>query len=199
MCNLTRMQRAVDEVADLFGVTAEATNAPGEVYPGYPGIVVADGRVRSMAWGFPLAQVSKRTGLPIKPKAVNNARDDRLHTEFWRRSFEQRRCLIPIEDWAEADGETGSMTRTWFSLPDEPIMVCAGIWKDSDEWGPVYSMVTTQAVELMRDVNDRMPVILRPDQTATWLAGNAQSAFALCRTYECELSVKRSNELWWKR
>lgn len=62
MCNLYRMNRATTEVANLFRAVAEASNAPGEVYPGYPGLVVAEGHLRSMGWGFPLALKSKKTG-----------------------------------------------------------------------------------------------------------------------------------------
>lgn len=48
MCNLYRMTKAPDEVARLFNSTIGAVgNAGGEVYPGYPGPVVAGGKLRS--------------------------------------------------------------------------------------------------------------------------------------------------------
>jgi putative SOS response-associated peptidase YedK len=33
----------------------------------------------------------------------------------------ERRCLIPVTAWAEAEGEKGSMTRTWYSLHGEEV------------------------------------------------------------------------------
>lgn len=36
-----------------------------------------------------------------------------------------------------------------------------GIWRDSHEWGPVYSMVMTEACIDMQGLHDRIPVILR--------------------------------------
>ncbi len=56
MCNLYRLTKPNAEVAKLFSAKlGEVGNAGGgEVYPGYPGIVMANGELRSMAWGFPL-------------------------------------------------------------------------------------------------------------------------------------------------
>ena len=51
----------------------------------------------------------------------------------------QWRCLIPVTEFAEAEGEKGKMTRTWFSVRGESMFAWAGLWRVSDEWGPVYS------------------------------------------------------------
>ena len=199
MCNLYRIKRNVAEIADLFRVVPEASNAPGEVFPGYPGLVVAEGRLRSMVWGFPLVLKSKKTGQPLKPKAVNNTRADKLDSFMWRYSFAERRCLIPVEAFAEAEGAKGSMTRTWLSLPNQPVMTCAGIWRDSDEWGPVYSMVMTEACISMEGIHDRMPVILRLDQHGDWLSAPPSEAMALCRPYDGKLAIERTGEPWVRR
>jgi putative SOS response-associated peptidase YedK len=47
-----------------------------------------------------------------------------------------------VSAFAEAEGEKGAKTRTWFSLPDSELFAVAGLWRDSPEWGPVYAMVT---------------------------------------------------------
>ncbi len=87
------------------------TNFGEQVYPGYLGLVIADGELRQMTWGFPLVMKGK-TGQPLKPKPVNNARTNKLDSYFWRSSFEQRRCLIRISAWAEAQGVKRAKTRT---------------------------------------------------------------------------------------
>jgi putative SOS response-associated peptidase YedK len=145
MCNLYRMNASSAEVARLFGAHdhAAGSNHGSLVYPGYPGLVVAGGMVTQMSWGFPLVLNSKKTGEPLKPKPVNNARTDKLDSFMWKFSFEERRCLIPVSAFAEAEGEKGRMTRTWISVPGHELFACAGIWRNSDEWGPVYSMVMT--------------------------------------------------------
>ena len=59
-----------------------------------------------MTWGFPLVLTGKQ-GQKLKPKPVNNARTDKLQTAFWCDSFARRRCLIPVSEWAEAEGQKG--------------------------------------------------------------------------------------------
>lgn len=200
MCNLYRMNRAVAEIANLFRADADpGANFGSEVYPGYPGIVVAEGKARAMAWGFPRHEVSKKTGKPLKPSPTNNARDDKLHIPMWRDSFRDRRCLIPVTAWAEAEGEKGSMTRTWYSLPDVEAFAVAGIWRPTDEWGDAYSMVMVDGCEQMADVHDRMPVILQPGDYEQWTEGTPGDAKALLRTFDGPLIVDRSRDLWFKR
>jgi putative SOS response-associated peptidase YedK len=76
MCNLYRLSKGPVEIAKLFRAQADPPGNAGEqVYPGYPGYVIAEGRVRQMSWGFPLALKGK-SGQLLKPKPVNNARAD---------------------------------------------------------------------------------------------------------------------------
>src|SRR3546814_9259999 len=72
------------------------------------------------------------------------------------------RCLIPLTEFAEAEGTPGSKMRTWFRVKGEPIFAWAGMWKTSDEWGPVYSGLLTDCNDAIRPVHDRMPVLLMP-------------------------------------
>ena len=150
MCNLYRMTRAHAEVANLFkAALGSVGNVGAEVYPGYPGLVVARAgggksqtrELRSMVWGFPLVLKGKN-GQPLKPKPVNNARADKLDGFMWRYSFAERRCLIPVSAFAEAE-EGGSeaeltksgqrrKTRTWFTLPDRQVFAVAGLWRGSE-------------------------------------------------------------------
>jgi putative SOS response-associated peptidase YedK len=193
------MSKASTEIANMFSAEADPPGNAGEmVYPGYPGLVVAEGRVRQMTWGFPLT-VKGKLGQPLKPKPVNNTRTDKLDGGFWRPSFHARRCLIPVTEFAEAEGERGAMTRTWFSLPDDETFAVAGLWRDTAEWGPAYSMVMTDACAHVADVHDRMPVILPRDAWADWLDGTADSARLLCQPYPEAMTVRRTTEPWVRR
>jgi putative SOS response-associated peptidase YedK len=197
MCNLYRMTKGADEVANLFRTELGSTgNFASEVYPGYPGLVVAGGKLRSMVWGFPLTLKSKKTGQPLKPKPVNNTRADKLDSFMWRYSFAERRCLIPVTEFAEAEGEKGSMTRTWFSLPDQDTFAVAGIWRETDEWGAAYSMVMTEACVHVADVHDRMPVLLQRDDWGQWVDGSPEEARLLCQPYPAAMTVDRTSETW---
>ncbi len=205
MCNLYRMTKSTAEVVGWFDAAQAAggANFGTEVYPGYPGLVVADGAVTQMSWGFPLVLKGKN-GQPLKPKPVNNCRTDKLDSFFWRNSFEQRRCLIPITGWAEAQGPKGSMTRTWMSLPatdgsDAPLFACAGVWRDSDEFGACYSMVMTDSAgSAAADIHSRMPVLLRAQDYDSWLSGSPDDAKDLCVPWAGDLNIDHTDEAWVK-
>lgn len=197
MCNLYRMTRPADEVARLFGVELPApANTGGEVYPGYPGWVAAQGRLASMTWGFPLALKGAK-GQPLKPKPVNNARTDKLGSAFWRHAFEHGRCLIPVEAFAEAAGEKGAKTRTWFSVTGQPVFAVAGLWRKSAEFGLCYTMVMTEACIEIGDLHERMPVILTPEESRRWVeTTDRDEALALCRSWPHGLDVLHTTEPW---
>lgn len=196
MCNLYRMTKGTIEVANLFAVDGDvAANYGAEVYPGYPGLVVAEGRARAMTWGFPLVLKGKQ-GQPLKPKPVTNAREDKVDTAFWRDSFARRRCLVPVSQWAEPRGEARRMTRSWYGLPDQDLFAVAGLWRHSAEWGAVYTMVMAESSAYMSEVHERMPVILERQDWAQWTDGGFEEALALCRTWPGPLTADHTNGRW---
>jgi putative SOS response-associated peptidase YedK len=113
-------------------------------------------------------------------KAVNNIAD----LKKWPWSFHapkpERRCLIPLTGFAEAEGLDKQKTRTWFNVKGQPIFAWAGLWRvDEDyEWGPVYSGVMTDCNEAIRPVHDRMPVHLMPDDYDCWINRSFDDAVA---------------------
>lgn len=196
MCNLYRMTTPAEAVSRLFRTSVDpGANYAADIYPGYSGLVIAEGKARSMTWGFPLSLTGKQ-GQKLKPKPVNNAREDKLNTAFWRDSFVHRRCLIPVGAWAEAEGAKGSMTRTWYSLPDMETFAVAGLWRPTAEWGDAYSMVMVDGCDEMADVHDRMPTILHETHWAQWTDGTPEEAFALCQVWNGPLVVDRTSDPW---
>src|SRR5581483_1842764 len=176
MCNLYTVRKSAAEVAAYFNVRNPIqSNAPEEVYPGTPGLVIRqddDGErvMQSMTWGFPLRLKGMKPD--SKPKPVNNIAD--LKKPMWVGLARKPhwRCLIPVTQFAEAEGAKGAKTRTWFNVKDQPIFAWAGLWRISDEWGPVYSGVMTDCNEAIRPVHDRMPVLLQPAEYKQWLSGS---------------------------
>lgn len=207
MCNLYTNKASVDEVAAYFrAIKPVNTNASaGDVYPAGIGMVVReqDGQrlVESMAWGWPLPQTSKKTGKPIKPKPVNNIAN--LKTFPWRLIAPRadRRCLIPLTGFCEAEGEEGRKTRTWFNVHGQPIFAWAGMWDHSDEWGSWYSGLMTNCNEVVRPVHNRMPVLLYADEWDAWLHGSLDDVVALqSRCFPDELTgIERTSDPWFRR
>ena len=213
MCNLYKTKNSADEIAALFDAViaegARGANVAEEIFPGMPGFVVRNGDngrlVQSMVWGFPLVTREMRAraekaGKAARPKPVNNARE--LGSPFWKSAAANpaRRCLIPVECFAEAEGPKGGKTRTWFSLPDEPLFAWAGLWRPSPEWGDVYAGVMTEANDLVAPVHDRMPVILAPQDQDRWMNGSFEEILALQRPADPHrMEVLRTEQPWTAR
>lgn len=204
MCNLYTTKVSAAEIVSHFAAKMPVNFNAGadEVYPGAPGMVVREENgqriLQSMTWGFPLPQKSKKTGQPIKPKPVNNIAD--LSSFMWRfiAPRAENRCIIPVTGFCEAEGEKGSKTRTWFSLHERPIFAWAGMWKNSDEWGPVYSGLMTDCNEAVRPVHDRMPVLLHEEDCDLWLRGSLDDVRAFQdRCFPDDLiAIERTAEPW---
>ena len=82
----------------------------------------------------------------IAPRTIVSAgsivnTEDKLLTGFWRDSFVHRRCLVPVSEWAEAEGEKGHKTRTWYGVPGMEVFAVAGLWRPTEEWGDAYTLV----------------------------------------------------------
>lgn len=203
MCNLYTNRSTAAEVAQFFGAEPIGSNAPADVYPGQPGLVVredAGARVlQSMVWGFPLRLKGMKPD--SRPKPVNNIAD--LQKPMWRglATKPQWRCLIPLTGFAEAEGPKGKMTRTWFTLKGQPLFAWAGLWRQSEEWGPVYSGLMTDANEAVSPVHNRMPVLLLPEDYDQWMHGGVEDALAFQnRVFPPGLvQIERTQELWVRR
>ena len=217
MCNLFANMMPKDEMRKLFAVdTSDDMLGNAEPLPAIfpktmaPIVGMHDEGSRWLKnahWGFVMPQVSKKTGKPIQPKAVNNARDDKLRqSRFWSKSFEERRCLIPATSFCEAKGHNPA-TYVWFGLTgdeERPPFALAGIWRAyKGNYGGgeeremlTSSMITTTPNALTKQTHpDRMPMILDPSDYETWLTGSPDEAFALIKPFPAERMVIHQSDV----
>jgi putative SOS response-associated peptidase YedK len=204
MCNLYTARVGPAEIADFFNaqIPASFNAGEGEVYPGGQGMVVREEAgqriLQSMTWGFPLRLKTMKP--ESKPIPVNNIAD--LNKGMWvgLARKPQWRCLIPLTGFCEAQGPKGKMTRTWLSLNDRPIFAWAGLWRESAEWGAVYSGAMTDCNEAIRPIHHRMPVLLHEDEYDRWLNGSFEDLIGFQeRCFPDELIViDPTTELWRK-
>ena len=137
MCNLYRMTKNADEVAKWFAAINDATGANfgEEMYPGYPGLVVAEGKVRQMSWGFPV--VLKALG--IAHKTEHNA---------------VRLNLASADDVERAAGELLTLAPRLYleKMHDSVAELIVGVVRDA-QFGPVLTLGSGGIlVELLQDV-----------------------------------------------
>ncbi len=203
MCNLYSQTKTRETVGKLFSVPHNRTAAfepQPAIFPSNHAPVVrsaSDGEreLSILSWGFVLLLKDKA------PRRVTNVRDDKIRTSpFWRGSFEERRCLVPVTSFSEPKGKAPA-TWQWFALNDDndqrPLFAFAGIWrswkgplkKDGDTVETdVYSFMTTEPNKLVATIHpQRMPVILGDAKAQdTWLRGTPDEAYQLVSAYPAD-------------
>lgn len=111
-------------------------------------------------------------------KRAINARAETLPEKpMFRNLLKSKRCLVPADGFFEWQKKGKEKVPHRISLKSEELFTFAGLW---DEWtdketGEVlhtFSIITTEANELVRPIHDRMPVMLSPEAEELWLDEN---------------------------
>jgi putative SOS response-associated peptidase YedK len=188
MCGRFTLRTSPAEIAEIFALLREP-----ELVPRYniaPTQQVAairpagGGRELSMlAWGLvPAWSKSPKGGPPLI-----NARGESVATKpSFRDAFRKRRCLIPADGFYEWK-KTGPRSKQpyYIRVRGGRPFAFAGLWEhwEAADGAALDSctIITTDANEALRDLHDRMPVILPPDSYDEWLDPNAANPAELER------------------
>jgi len=105
-----------------------------------------------------------------------NARSETVDSKpAFRAAFKKRRCLIPADGFYEWKGKKGNKQPMLITTPDDEPFGFAGLWEVWDNKGeadePLFTctILTTDASEPIKDIHNRMPVILKPEAYQDWI------------------------------
>jgi putative SOS response-associated peptidase YedK len=106
-------------------------------------------------------------------KNINARAETVQKSPAFRAAFAERRCVVPADGFFEWTGPKENRQPIWFHRPDGGLILFAGLyesWKPSpEERERTFTIITTNANELVTPVHDRMPVILEDDAVDDWL------------------------------
>lgn len=115
-----------------------------------------------------------------------NARAETVPTKpSFRDAFRHRRCLIVADGFYEWEKQGKEKQPMLISHPDNRPFAFAGLWENWRKGpGEIQSctIITTTANPFMKQVHDRMPVILKPQDYDQWLTGKLDIAEQLLGT-----------------
>jgi len=185
MCGRFTLVSPVEIVARHFGLASTPPLAAHyNIAPSQPVAVVreaGDGReLGFMRWGLvPPGADPRRIGARLI-----NARSETVDTQpAFRAAFRSRRCLMPADGFFEWQRTRGRGQPFYARMRDGGPFAFAALWERSEGPGrePIESctLLTTEPNAALRDIHDRMPVILDPAAYALWLSDRAQDAPAL--------------------
>lgn len=125
-----------------------------------------------LKWG--LVPFSTKSLSDLKGKSTINARAETITRGWWAQPFEKRRCLVPASGFYEWAHDKDKKPFA-FNLENGKMMAFAGLWDAwedpaNDKWLQTFTIITTDANDLMMPVHNRMPVILHPGDFDRWLS-----------------------------
>ncbi len=188
MCGRATLTTPADEVARLFDVDPVDLGPPRfNIAPSQPMTTVRDeAGKRALAvvrWGLVPWWAKPDEVKSIASRCVQARAESAPRSPAFRDAFQHRRCLVVVDGFFE-----------WKTLPDgrrvphhvkqsgRRAFAIAGLWETwhTDEQRiESCAVITTRAGGPMRELHDRMPLVLAPEEWDGWLHGSADDAATL--------------------
>ena len=179
MCGRFTLFASFNDIIDRFNIEQsieeELYNPNYNVAPSHSVLsVINDGKINRLGylkWGL-IPSWAKDEKIGYK---MINARAETLNEKpSYRMAYKKKRCLIIADsfyEWKRHEDKTKTPMR--IKLKSDELFAMAGLWEQwkSPKGDSVYSctVITTTPNDLVIDIHDRMPVILRPEDEKTWL------------------------------
>jgi putative SOS response-associated peptidase YedK len=196
MCGRYLLDVPGSDLANFFTVDENRASGFAPVYNAAPTqqlpVIVSEESksvLETMRWGLlPLwaaRQLEQGGASKIPSSGWINARAETVATQpAFRKAFAQRRCLVPASgfyEWMTAPsaavgpGAKGKAVKTPFCIRplDRQPIAFAGVyeqWVNTEgELARSFAIVTTTPSGDVKDIHDRMPVILEGDAAQAWV------------------------------
>ncbi|MEJ8756819.1 SOS response-associated peptidase [Pontibacter sp. H259] len=159
----------IARLLEKYQLEAQYNAAPSQMLP----VVTGDkpDRLQLFSWGLVPHWIkeSKQGNKPINARA-----ESLLEKPSFRELVSRKHCLVPADGFYEWRKTAFGKVPYRFLLKSEQLFSFAGLW---DEWvdtvtGEVqrtFTIITTEANELVKPTHDRMPLILSPEKEEAWL------------------------------
>ena len=187
---LTILQRRFSFAAEQLSLNPRYNLAPGQNAP----VVVGEGArvLKLMRWGL-VPSWAKDTSIGYK--MINARAETVAEKPSFKRPLQRRRCLVLADsffEWRKVPGEKTKLPLRFVLKSREPFAF-AGLWdtwiKPEGDELQTFTIITTEANELVQPVHHRMPVILPQEHEDAWLDPDnrdTQKLTALLKPYPTE-------------
>ena len=190
MCGRFTLTASPEEIKKHFNYS-QTPNFPARynIAPTQPVAVICDGQgkvdFQLMRWGFLPSWVKDPSDFPL---LINARSETILEKPSFKGAIKYRRCLVPANgfyEWLRDDKHK----YPYYAQSTSGILSFAAIWEHwmDSEGSEIDSLalITTDANATLSAIHHRMPVVIQPQDYATWLNHdhtNLNNALALLKT-----------------
>jgi putative SOS response-associated peptidase YedK len=194
MCGRFTIVKKVAEIEERFSVKIQG-GLFDEIYNAAPGqklpVIAGDDKstVQFFKWGLVPFWAKDAA---IGNKMINARAETILEKPSFRNIFSRKRCLVIADGFYEWKLAAGRKQPYRIMLKSGELFAFAGLW---DEWKNKdnenlfsFTIITTAANEMMRDIHERMPVILNREMENLWLAAETSKdeLYAMLKPYNAQ-------------
>lgn len=168
----------IEKISERFNVQIQSSNLRKRynISPGQPVQIIfqeSSNKMEEMKWGL----IPHWAKDPSMGNRMINARSDSLlEKPSFRESLIKRRCLVPANGFYEWKKLGIEKVPYLIHLKGFSLFAFAGlydIWRDEN--GNIiksFTIITTNANSFMKEIHDRMPVILKKEDEEIWVNKN---------------------------
>ncbi len=136
--------------------------------------------------------------IKIGYKMINARIETLMEKSSFKMAVSKRRCLVPADgfyEWKKVKDANGKLIKQPYRMTtkDQEVFAMAGLW---DRWKSPdgqqifsFTVITQPPNDVMKDIHNRMPAILTPEQESLWLADDIppQELIGMITPYPDEL------------
>jgi putative SOS response-associated peptidase YedK len=177
MCGRYAVFAGKEKIQEAFGVSSDDSGlfepnfnaTPGSLLP-----VVLLGKARvkrigSLRWGLIPSWAEE---LSVGYSMINARSETLLEKPSFKKPFQRQRCIVPASGFYEWQTLGKTKIPYYIRTLDQEVMGFAGLfdkWEKDGQTVFSFTIITTNANDLLAPLHERMPVILRKKEYDDWL------------------------------
>ena len=129
-------------------------------------------KIQKSRWGIKFDNDQK------SPLIFNSRIETIIQKNYWKRLFNNNRCLIPVTafyEWQEKVPQRISLGDSLFFIPGIYTLVRGTL---------MTSLITTEPNEFMLSVHNRMPALILYDNSLDFLNSSSDIALSMCKPFK---------------
>lgn len=167
--NATDIRSLLDVSMDEYQIGISYNVAPTQLAPIVRLNGHGDREIVPCSWGL---VPSWADDIKIGNSLINARAETVASKPSFRASFKSRRCVVPVSGFYEWQKLNARKQPWYIHRADGEILLLAGLWERWDKGSaPIesFTIITTDANDFMKQMHDRMPAVLEPEQVDSWL------------------------------